>query len=70
MKFFGSFLENYRDAMEPRFTAHVFLWFVPEYSDEPFDLEAKKEGDANYEVFNTRVAKKFPEGFFHRSQRL
>jgi len=69
--FFKRFLAGYRDAVAKTFSETIFLWFVPEYSDELIALEEKngKHARTNYIGFNKRVMNCFPKGFFCPDQR-
>lgn len=54
--FFADFLKKYGKLLENKFTERIFLWFVPEYSDE-------YQVSQSHLPFNLRVKNKLPQGY-------
>jgi len=54
--FFADFFKKYEKLLESKFTEHIFLWFVPEYSDE-------YQKSQSHLPFNQRVKNKLPQGY-------
>jgi hypothetical protein len=57
-------------VLSPKFTESIFLWFVPEYSDEYKKLEAKygKHDSRIKRTFNEKVFIKLPASMFSATQ--
>ena len=68
--FFQSFMDSCLSSVVERFTRHIHLWFVPEYSDEFLEREEEFGEDDKriYEPFNAKVFAKLPKKIFAEGQ--